>query len=290
METKKLHDRFGLEILGLQLADVSAEHGYREIRDLFEQHSLLLFRGQQLDDDRHIGLGQLFGSIEDRSEGDNGPGPVMCTVGNIDDGAIVSDAGDLRILRNIANQQWHTDSSFMPVPALANILRADLVTDSGGETEFVSTRVAWQDLPQDLRSRIEGRVLRHRFTHSVGKVSAELARLQQYRKWPEQRWRALWPNPRSGEEALYLASHVCAVEGMKSAAGQALIEELVEFATQPQYVYQHRWRPGDVLIWDERATMHRGRPWPYQQARRLQSICISVGDGDGLDLVRPAAG
>ncbi len=290
MQTSKLHPRFGVEVLGLQLAGVGAGRGYDEIRDLFEAHSLLLFRDQDLDDARHIELGLLFGAIEDRSEGENGPEPTMCTVSNIDDGEVVSDAGDLRVLRNIANQQWHTDSSFMPVPALANILRADLVPSSGGETEFVSTRVAWREMPAELKSRVEGRVFRHRFSHSVGKVSDELARLQQYQKWPEQRWRALWPNPQSGEDALYLASHVCGVEGMDAEAGQALVEELVEFATQPRYVYQHRWRRGDVLIWDERATMHRGRPWPYEQARRLQSICISVGAGDGLDLVRPETG
>jgi len=287
METRGLHSGFGVEVLDLRLAEVRADAGYAEIRDLFERHSLLLFRDQYLSDAEQLALGRLFGPIEDRSEGANGTDAVVSEVSNIDAGEAVADAGDLRVLRHVANQQWHTDSTFLPVPALANILRADLLPSQGGETEFVSTRNAWRDLPDALRARVGDRVLRHRFSHSAGKVSARLAALPAYSKWPDQCWRAVWTNPRNGEAALYIASHVCGVEGMGADEGAALIEDLMQFATQPRYVYRHSWRSGDVLIWDERATLHRGRPWPYAQPRRLHSICISAGAADGLEAMRP---
>jgi alpha-ketoglutarate-dependent 2,4-dichlorophenoxyacetate dioxygenase len=100
---------------------------------------------------------------------------VVCEISNIDAGEVVADAEDLRVLRHGANRQWHTVSTFFPVPALADIVRADLLPLRGGETEFVSTRNAWRELPDSLRARVSDPVFRHRYTHSVGKVSALLA-------------------------------------------------------------------------------------------------------------------
>ncbi|MDJ0779187.1 MAG: TauD/TfdA family dioxygenase [Gammaproteobacteria bacterium] len=286
MKTTPLHPRFGVEVEQVDLSQVTAADGYDEIRDLFDRHLLLLFRRQALDAAQHLALGRLFGPIEDRS-GSPDPIETISVVSNIDGDEVVGDEEDLRVLRNVANQQWHTDSTFLPVPALANILRAEVLPSTGGETEFVSTRAAWHDMPDGLQARIRERVIRHRFTHSVARASARLARLERYTKWPDQHWRALWPNPLTGEEALYIASHACGVEGMDDAEAQLLIDELVEFCTREEYVYSHRWQVGDVLIWDERATLHRGRPWPYEEARSLCSICISAGARDGLDAVRP---
>ena len=108
-------------------------------------------------------------------------------------------------------------------------------------------------------------------------------------KWSDKCWPALWRNPQSGEEALYIASHAFRVGGMDEAEGSALIEELIGFATQPRYVYSHRWQVGDVLIWDERATLHRGRPWPMDRPRHLSSICVSTTAADGLEEMRRRA-
>jgi alpha-ketoglutarate-dependent 2,4-dichlorophenoxyacetate dioxygenase len=97
----------------------------------------------------------------------------------------------------------------------------------------------------------------------------------------------VWRNPVNGEEALYIASHAFAVVGLLEGEGQALIDALIDFATRPGTIYSHAWRPGDVLIWDERAILHRGRPWPYKEERTLASICVSARDVDGLDRARP---
>ena len=286
MKFQALHDKFGVEVFDIQLADISVESGYQAIRELFEQHSLLLFHNQHLDDQQHLAFGQLFGPIEDRSCGENGPDAVVSSLSNVDKNDAVVDENEKQLLNLKANQLWHTDSTFLPVPALANILMAKVLPSSGGETEFVSTRVAWSEMPESLKKSASDKVFCHRYAHSRLKISAQLADDYLYTRWSDQRWKSLWRNPLNGDDAIYLASHIFKVKGMDESAGQALIDELVEFATQTQYIYQHQWQVGDVLVWDERATMHRGRPWPYQQARSLSSICISVGNCDGLADIR----
>ena len=286
LRTTPLHPRFGVEIHGIDLRHVTAAQGYPAIRQAFETRSLLLFRGQQLDDAAHLAFGALFGPIEDRSQGKDGPDPRISPVSNREkDGALAAEDDNLTMnLR--ANQLWHTDSTFLPVPALANILAARVLSSTGGETEFASTRAAWRELPEHLKAKARGAVVRHRYAHSRRKISAELAKEEMFTKWPDQAWKAVWRNPVTGEEALYLASHAYAVEGMAEEEGQKLIEALIAFATREGCVYTHAWRPGDVLIWDERATLHRGRPWPYGEERTLASICISVRDVDGLEAMR----
>lgn len=286
MQTTPLHPRFGVEVKGVDLRRVTAQDGYPAIRALFEEHSLLLFRGQELDDAAHLAFGGLFGPVEVRSKAKVMPPPAMANVSNVrDDGTVIPDT-DNHVLSLKANQLWHTDSTFLPVPALINVLAARVLPSSGGETELVSTRAAWDDMPEGLKARARGAILRHRYAHSRSKISAELAKGSLFTMWEDQTWPAIWRNPVNGREALYIASHVCAVEGMAEDEGRALVEELVRFATQDEYVYTHAWKPGDVLVWDERATMHRGRPWPYDEPRTLGSICVSVRDVDGLAAMR----
>ena len=105
--------------------------------------------------------------------------------------------------------------------------------------------------------------------------------------WPDTQWKAVWVNPVTGEEALYIASHAFAVSDMGEEEGAAFIDELIEAMTPPEAIYAHHWAPGDVLVWDERAVLHRGTPWPYDQPRTLISCCVSAGATDGLDGMRP---
>lgn len=290
MRTTPLHDRFGVEIHDFDLREVTATNGYTEIREAFENHSLLFFRNQSLNDASHLAFGRLFGPVEIREKEPEKHEAVMSLVSNrLDDDTLATQEESRRVMQMKANQLWHTDSTFLPWPALANIIAARVLSSTGGETEFVSTRAAWADMPEDLRSRIRGRVLKHSYGHSRKRVSETAASEDFIAMWPPTVWNAIWPNPSHGAEALYIASHAYGVEGMPDDEGQALIDELTAFCTQPHYVYSHDYAVGDVLIWDERATMHRGRPWPYKEERSLASICITAGQADGIELVRPAA-
>lgn len=288
LKTTPLTPRFGVEIHHVDLADVTADHLFPQIREAFDTHSALLFRGQDLDADLHKRLALLFGPIEDRSSMDlkQQKDFQVPEVSNVSDEGGVTGEMDLHTLNLKANMLWHTDSTFLPVPALSNILAAKIVPPSGGATELASTRAAWADMPEDLKSRIRGKRVWHNQSHSRARLSAELAALPMFNRWEPQCWPAVWTNPANGLEALYVASHAYQVEGIERDESQELIDELIAFCTRPEYVYSHSWTVGDVLIWDERATLHRGTPWPYEEARRLTSICSSATQADGLDAMR----
>lgn len=285
MQVKPIHRDFAVEIRGLQLCDLHAQAGYPEIRAAFEKHSLLLFRDQRLTDEEQLTLGRLFGPLEDRIER---PEPKICPVSNVTEEGRLTEPDDCHTLHLKANQLWHTDSTFLPVPALANILQAKVIPSRGGETEFVSTRAGWRKLSKDLKARLRDAVFWHRYAHSRAKIDPELAKEELFTKWEDQAWKAVWINPMNGEEALYIASHVFAVDGLAEEEGRELVENLIAAVTQEDAIYRHSWQLGDVIIWDERATMHRGRPWPYDEARTLASVCVSAQACDGLEEVRPA--
>lgn len=283
IETSPLTKAFGVKVHNLHLRDVTTETSYPALRALFEQHSALLFEDQNLTPEEHLRFSGLWGPIEDRKKDERKPGEAMeiPLVSNETKGGVAAEM-DLQTLNLKANQQWHIDSTFLPVPALCNILTAKVVTSQGGQTELASSRSAWAAMPESLKARVRGKVLRHNYRRSRERLSHTLADLPMFNKWPAQRWPAVWTNPVNGSESLYIASHVFEVEGLPKREGETLIEELMAFCTQPQFVYSHNWRVGDVLMWDQRAVLHRGRPWPYDEPRTLAGICCSLSDIDGL--------
>jgi alpha-ketoglutarate-dependent 2,4-dichlorophenoxyacetate dioxygenase len=289
--TRPLCPTFGVEVMGVDLGSEDLPRLCPALRALFEEHSALLFRGQELDDDRHMAFARLFGPIEDRDIETRKPGEgfKVPQVTNILADGSVSGEMDLHTLNLKANLLWHSDSTFLPVPALTNTLIARVVTSQGGATELASTRAAWAAMPEDLKARIRGRGISHHYAQSRARVSPELAKLPQFHRWPAQRWKSVWTNPVNRREALYIASHSFAVDGLDEAASAALIDDLIGFCTQPQFVYAHRWQVGDLLVWDQRAVLHRGTPWPWSEPRKLSSICTSATEADGLADMRMAS-
>lgn len=284
MDTIPLHRDFGVEVQGISLVDEHLPEMYPALRDLFERHSLLLFRDQDFTEVAHMSLARLFGPVEDRYDR---PEPEISPVTNLsDDGTVVSAVGDHRLLNLQANFLWHTDSTFLPAPALANILVARVLPSHGGNTEYVSTRAGFARLPEETRTRLREVFFRHRYAHSRAKIDPGLAKGDLFTKWQDQTWRAVWTNPITGAESLYIASHVFEVVGMATEEGRRWVDELLDVMTPPAAIYSHAWRPGDVVIWDERATLHRGSPWPYEQARKLDSLCVTARAMDGLDEMR----
>ena len=289
MKLTPLHPRFGVEVQDFPLAAMTPER-FAPLRAAFEEHSLLLFRNQDFGEADHMALANLFGPIEDRNIDSRPKGEAfkIPEVSNIREDGTLTGEMDMHTLHLKANMLWHCDSTFLPAPALTNILVARVVTATGGATEFASARAGWADMPEELKTQIRGRMVRHRYAHSRAKINPELAQLPMFHKWPDQLWRAVWKNPVNGREALYLASHACAVEGMEPEAGLALIERLLNFVTQPDYVFSHTWNVGDVLVWDQRCVLHRATPWNYDEPRKLTSICTSVTVADGIEEMKAA--
>jgi alpha-ketoglutarate-dependent 2,4-dichlorophenoxyacetate dioxygenase len=288
MEIVPLGPGFAAELRGVTLADVASDDAaYAATRTAFEEHSVLVFRDQEVTDELQLAFSRRFGPPEVTKVGSQGTGShfvILSTIGP--DGNVVPPDHRLS-LRNRANQLWHTDSSFKRVPALTSILSARVIPARGGETEYVSTRLAFERLDVGLRKRLESSFAWHDYAHSRSQIAPGLASPEERAALPPQCWRMVWRNPVSGRGAIYLASHAYAVEGMDAAAGKKLIEELMELATTPGTSYLHQWRSGDVVMWDNRATMHRGRPWPAHEARLMIRTTISATEADGVGSMRP---
>jgi alpha-ketoglutarate-dependent 2,4-dichlorophenoxyacetate dioxygenase len=288
MEIIPLGPGFAAELRGITLAQVAADDAaYNEARAAFEEHSVIVFRGQQVTDEVQLAFSRRFGPLEVTKVGSLGAGTNLVILSTIDENGKIVPADHRLALRNKANQLWHTDSTFKRVPALASVLSARVIPARGGETEYVSTRLAWDRLDSALRKRLENSFAWHDYAHSRGKIAPDLASAEERAALPPQCWRMVWTNPVNGRSALYLASHAYTIEGMEQTAAQKLLAELMEAATAPGLSYVHTWRKGDVVMWDNRATMHRGRPWPAHEARLMVRTTISVTAADGLEIVRP---
>jgi alpha-ketoglutarate-dependent 2,4-dichlorophenoxyacetate dioxygenase len=282
---------FGAELRGITLSDVASDDdAYAAVRAAFEEHSVLVLREQDVSDDVQLAFSRRFGQPEVTKVGTQGTGTyfvVLTTIGP--DGSVVPP--DHRMaLRAKANQLWHTDSSFKRIPALASVLSARVIPEHGGETEFVSTRLAFERLAPDIQQQLDSSYAWHDYAHSRGQIAPDLASPEERAALPAQCWRLVWRNPANGRGALYIASHAYAVEGMEASAGKALIDELTAAATVPGSSYLHQWRMGDVVMWDNRATMHRGRPWPAPEPRLMVRTTISAAETDGLARMRPPFG
>ena len=278
---RPLHAHVGAEILGVDLRRVD-DAVFAAIADAFETHSVLLFRDQSIDDEAQIAfsrrLGPLEVTIRTIASQARTP-PEISNLANVDADDQLIPAGDKRNLFNAGNQMWHSDSSFKRVPALASLLSAHEVPPAGGETEFASTRVAYARLPAATQRLIEGQVAIHSFAYSRGLVSDGLLPPEHAAQVPPVPQALVRVNPRHGRRAFFVGSHACEIVGMPTAAARALLRELLDLATQPEAVYTHRWRPGDLVLWDNRCVLHGGRPWDESAYRRVMHRTTVAGDG-----------
>jgi alpha-ketoglutarate-dependent 2,4-dichlorophenoxyacetate dioxygenase len=288
MRLISLGPRFVAELHGVDLIDVATnDAAYCAVREAFEEHSVILFRNQEISDDLQVAFSRAFGPLERTKVGSRGAGTFYVHSTNVAPDATLVAETDRQALANRANQLWHADSSFKATPALASVLSARTIPKDGGETEFVSTRLAWDRLTDEQREELRDLVVVHSYATSRDQIDPALMTPVERAALPAVRWRMIWRNPANACNALYIASHARAVEGMDDARSRALLARLIDETTQSAHVYSHQWRTGDVILWDNRATMHRGRPWPGTQARLMVRTTISARDIDGLDQVRP---
>ena len=287
MELVPLGPGFGVEVRGVSLLDVATDaEAYKAVRAAFEAHSLLVFRDQDIADDVQAAYSRAFGPLELTKVSSLGQNTLYSRLTNNMKGKIVP-PDDRQILVAKANALWHTDSSFKKTPALASVLTARVLPGDGGETEFTSTRLAWERLPPDLQGRLKDAVATHSYANSRDQIHPDLATEMERKALPPVRWRLNWRNPANDRRALYVASHAYAIDGMDDRNARQLLAELLDEATRREFVYSHKWRQGDAVMWDNRAMLHRGRPWDYAQERTMVRTTISATDADGLNEVKP---
>ncbi len=256
---------------------------------------MLIFPGQAIDDEQQIAFSARFGPLEGAAKAIlKGGKPRLgrreiADVSNLDEDDRLLGETDRRRLYSLGNRLWHTDASFRKIPARYSLLSARVIPPEGGETEFTDLRAAYDALPDTTRMRLEGLVAEHSIWHSRGLV-ADLAIDDEERA-------ALPPVPQvlvrthsgSKRRTLYLAAHAFRIRGLPDAEGKSLLADLTEFATQPRFVYTHRWTVGDLVMWDNRCTMHRGRAYDDARYRRDMHRTTVRDHASTLDQVAASA-
>lgn len=274
-----LHPRFGARVTNIDLSRALDDELFAQLREAFARYSLLVFPNQPLSNAQQIDFSKRFGPLEATKVGSYGAGTPLVILSNVDEqGEIVADDHRLNLVHK-ANSLWHSDSSFKATPALASMLSAKTVPPAGGDTEYASMIAAWDDLPHAMRGRIEGRVALHHFAYSRDRINPELMTGQEREALPAVKQVMVREIPETGKKALYVGSHAGAIIGMADDEACTLIDELLEFATQPQYVYAHRWCEDDAVLWDNRAIVHRGRPFARNTHPRIMIRTTIAGDG-----------
>jgi alpha-ketoglutarate-dependent 2,4-dichlorophenoxyacetate dioxygenase len=277
-----LHPTLGAELRGVDLTRPIAAEVFAEIEAAFNRYGILVFPEQPVTDEQQLAFSRLFGPLEVNP---NYAGakmrlrPDVADISNLDAEGRVLARDDRRNLFNLGNQLWHTDSSFKRVPAKCSLLSARELPSAGlmgaGETEFADLRAVWDALPEAKKRELDGLVVEHSIFRSRSQIGFADFNDEIFKQLPPVPQALVRHHPASGRTSLYLASHASHIIGWPVEEGRALIEELIAFATQPQFVYRHRWTVGDLVIWDNRCTMHRGRPYDDTQRRVLHRTTVS---------------
>jgi alpha-ketoglutarate-dependent 2,4-dichlorophenoxyacetate dioxygenase len=273
VRVRPLHPHVGAEITGVDLREPVPAEDFAAIETAFNRHAVLVFPGQPLTDEQQIAFSRNFGPLETSPEYAGSKKSRLsrreiADVSNLDPDGRLMAAEDKRLLFNRGNELWHTDSSFKHVPARCSLLSAREIPPRGGETEFADLRAAYDALPENKKRALDGLMVEHSIFRSRALIGFTEFNEDIRRELPPVTQLLVRRHAGSGRKTLYLASHASHVIGWPVEEGRALIEELIAFATRPDFVFHHRWRVGDLVIWDDRCTMHRGRPYDDTKFRR----------------------
>lgn len=270
---RRLQLHFVAEVGPVDLREVRDAATLAEIRAGMDEHAVLVFRDQAFTDEDQLAFAQRFdgqlhtktgASVLRRSRFGN---EALSDISNVDENGDVLSSDDRRRMYGLANRLWHTDASFQDPPGRYSMLHARVVPPVPADTEFADTRAAYDALPAETKASLEGLRVHHSIAYSRQTLGFDFS------KEEEERLKgAIHPLvrtlPRSGRRALYVASHASRIVDWPVPEGRLLLRELIEHATRPEFVYRHAWRVADLVIWDNRATMHRARPFDDTRHRR----------------------
>jgi len=284
---EQLHPRFAARVTDVDLRDDLDDETFEALRQGFAKYSVLVFPDQPLNDEQHIAFSRRLGPLEATKVGSYGAGTPLVILSNVgEDGKVVPEAHKLNLVHK-ANSLWHSDSSFKQVTALASMLSAKIVPPEGGETEYAGMIAAWEDLPKEIKVKIEDRIAIHHFATSRNNTDKRLMTKAEYNELPPVEHPLVRYIPETGKRALYVGSHAGAIIGMSETEAKALITELIGFATRPENVYTHKWSEKDAVLWDNRAVVHRGRPFARDKHARVMIRTTIAGEGS-KDIVKVA--
>jgi alpha-ketoglutarate-dependent 2,4-dichlorophenoxyacetate dioxygenase len=275
-----LHPVFAGEITGIDTTHALSADDVAAIEAGMERYAVLVFRDQHLADDQQLAFSRAFGELEEtRGTGISKPDeqrlhPAFADVSNIGKDNKLLERDNRRRLYGLGNMLWHSDSSFKAVPAKYSILSGRIVTSEGGNTEFADMRAAYATLDDATKSEIEDLIGEHSLIYSRAILGFTDLTPEERATMRPVRQRLVRTHPVTGEKSLYLASHIGAIIGWPVPEARAFIRDMTEHATQRQFVYAHKWQPHDLVMWDNRVTMHRVRRYDNALPRDMRRTTV----------------
>ncbi|KIZ34009.1 MULTISPECIES: TauD/TfdA family dioxygenase [Rhodopseudomonas] len=289
---RKLHPLFVGEVSGVDLRQPISRDEARSIEQAMDDYAVLVFPKQDITDEQQLAFARNFGERENAHGGTVMKAHEARLTSGVNDVSNLGPDGkplprDHRVhLFNLGNCLWHSDSSFRPIPAKYSLLSARIVNPKGGNTEFADMRAAYDALDDDTKAEIEDMICEHSLMYSRGALGFLDYSEEEKQMFKPVLQRLVRTHPAHGRKSLYLASHAGAILGMTVPEGRVLLRDLNEHATQPQFVYVHKWKLHDLVMWDNRQTMHRVRRYDASQPRDMRRATVA---GDAPTVAQQAA-
>lgn len=278
---RPLHALFVGEVFGVDLTQPVGRADIEAIEAAIAQHAVLVFRNQRITDEQQLAFSHCFGELEETGgTGISKPNeqrlhPAFADVSNLDADNRILARDNRRRLYGLGNRLWHTDSSFKPIPANYSLLSGRVIVEEGGQTEFADMRAAYDALDNDLKAEIAELICEHSLIYSrevlgfTDLTEAERATMKPVLQMLTR------THPLSGRKSIYLASHIGGIVGWPVPEARQFIRDLIEHATQRLFVYAHEWQPFDLLMWDNRCTVHRVRRFESSQVRDVRRTTVA---------------
>lgn len=289
---RQLQKHFVGEVSGLDLRKPLTKEQAREVEAAMDQYAVLVFHDQDLSDEQQMAFALNFGEREEARGGtvvkqaDYRLTTGLNDVSNLGKDGKVLPRDSRAALFNLGNWLWHSDSSFRPIPAKFSLLSARVVNPKGGNTEFADMRAAYDALDDEMKAEIEDMICEHSLMYSRGSLGFLDYTEEEKQMFKPVLQRLVRTHPVHGRKSLYLSSHAGAIRGMSVPEGRLLLRDLTEHATQPEFVYVHKWKLHDLVMWDNRQTMHRVRRYDQSQPR---DMCRATVAGTAPTVAQEAA-
>ena len=275
---------FAAEVLNLDLGTSLSDEEFASIRDAFYKYAVLVLRDQNINDDQQIAFSERFGALETSLGFDQYGGvtrPEISRISNVGDDNQIRPHDHEKSRYHRGNNLWHSDSSFKPIPANISLLSGREVPPVGGETQFADARTAYDEWPGSvsgtMKEDLEDLICEHSIIFSRQLIVGDIFTEKEKRKLKPVRQALIRKHSETGRRVFYLGSHCHFVEGGDYPKSRALITELTSWITRPEFVYSHKWKPLDLVMWDNQAVLHRGNPWPDEDYRRVMHRTTVAG-------------
>jgi alpha-ketoglutarate-dependent 2,4-dichlorophenoxyacetate dioxygenase len=278
---RQLHPLFVGEVEDVDLRQPLSAEDVAAIETGMDRYAVLVFHDQPVSDEQQVAFSRNFGEIElavnsnvTKAE-ERRLAVELADISNLDRDNRIFERDDRRRMFNLGNQLWHSDSAFRAVPAKYSLLSARAIPTTGGNTEFADMRAAYDALDDETKAEVEDLICEHSLIYSRSMLGFADFDEDEKAAFAPVRQRLVRTHPVTGRKSLFLASHAGTIVGWPMPEARAFLRDLVEHATQRQFVYSHRWQVGDLVMWDNRQTMHRARPFPEHEPRDVRRTTLA---------------